>query len=182
MSRPINRTTAPSSPSSSPSTAPSMPRSPACASPATRSISTITPASIRAWAPPTSSRSFRSRGRRWKIASSSPARWATASAANSAFQFSYMSVPPARPDRENLADVRRGEFEGIRDEMKCRRRQPRPRLRSAKQIHVHRRRRRHRRAALPRRVQRLPRPGERTCPSPKRSRKPSAARPADCAT
>ena len=61
-----------------------------------------------------------------------------------------------RPDRENLADVRRGEFEGLRDEIGTNAAAHaglRPVARAPD-----RRRRRHRRAPVPRRVQRLPRP------------------------
>ena len=61
-----------------------------------------------------------------------------------------------RPDRENLADVRRGEFEGIRDEIGTNAASAPPT--SARRSPSDRRRRRDRRAPIPRRLQRLPRP------------------------
>ena len=61
------------------------------------------------------------------------------------------------PTRENLADVRRGEFEGIRDEMTAGAASATPDF-GPSHDSSDRRRRRDRRATLPRRVQRLPRP------------------------
>ena len=79
------------------------------------------------------------------------------------------------PARENLADVRRGEFEGIRDEMNAGAANRKPDF-GPSQIHADRRRRRDRRASVPRRLQRLPRPGDRICRSRRTSRKRCAAR------
>ena len=61
-----------------------------------------------------------------------------------------------RPDRENLADVRRGEFEGLRDEI-GRNAAAHARLRPVARASDGGRGR-DRRATLPRRLQRLPRP------------------------
>ena len=77
-----------------------------------------------------------------------------------------MSMLLHAPTRENLADVRRGEFEGIRDEMKAGAANRDPDY-GPSQVHADRRRRRDRRAAVSRRLQRLPRPGEQHRPSPK---------------
>ena len=85
------------------------------------------------------------------------------------------------PERENLADVRRGEFEGIRDEMATGAANRDSRLRPVDDS-PDRRRGRDRRAAVSRRVQRLPRTGVEPRRSRRTSRRRCAARPADCAT
>ena len=64
-----------------------------------------------------------------------------------------------RPDRENLADVRRGEFEGIRDEIGSDAAIAYP-TSARRTIHPTAGAVGDRRAPLPRRLQRLPRPGD----------------------
>ena len=115
-------------------------------------------ASTRAWARRTSSPSSRSRARRWRTASPSRRSSASASARSCEIPVFLYERAATRPERENLADVRRGEFEGIRDEIGDRRRESHSRLRPVEDS-PDRRRGRDRRAALSRRVQRLPRTG-----------------------
>ena len=91
--------------------------------PRARSTWSSRPASIRASAPWTSCRSCRSARPRWRRASASPATSAGGSRRASTSRSISTPPRPPRPDRVKLADVRRGQYEGLRDGD----RDPRPR-------------------------------------------------------
>ena len=75
-------------------------------------------ASIPAWARPTSAPSCPSRASRWTSAPRSPARSAAASATSLASASTSTRPPPTDPKRKNLADIRRGEYEGLEEKLK----------------------------------------------------------------
>ena len=75
-------------------------------------------ASIRAWAPWTSSRSSRSAARRSSSASRSRARSAPRSPSGSASRSISTRTRRRSERRRNLADIRKGEFEGFAEKMK----------------------------------------------------------------
>ena len=120
----------------------------------TRSTWTRTPASTRASARSTSSRSCRSATRRWTTASSSPGRSGSGSRTGSSCRSTCTPRPRTRPDRVKLADVRRGQYEGLKAEIDAAR--PRARLRAGPDAPVGRRGRR-RRPPVPHRLQHQPR-------------------------
>ena len=85
-------------------------------------------ASTRGSVPSTSSRSCRSATRRWTSASSWPGRSARGSPSASTCRSTSTPRPRTRPDRVKLADVRRGQYEGLKAEIGQTR--PRARLRA----------------------------------------------------
>ncbi len=100
-----------------PSSAWSRPRS-------TTSTWTSTPASTRGSAPSTSSRSCRSATRRWTTASSWPARSGERIATRFDLPVYLYAQAATRPDRVKLADVRRGQYEGLKAEIDQHGREP----------------------------------------------------------
>ena len=120
----------------------------------TRSTWTTTPASTRGSGPSTSSRSCRWRRRRWTTASSSPGPSARGIADRFDLPVYLYANAATRPERVKLADVRRGQYEGLKARDRAAR--PRARLRAGAAAPVGRRGR-GRRAAVPDRLQHQPR-------------------------